>query len=239
MLVKYLSITALLGSTLLFGSVPHEVVDIKPQRIFVPNGFDDNDQVEVVTDGYLPDTCYRLRPTVVVVDVSTKKISIQPKADIFEGVCLDVTVPFTTVVPIATGVPSGTYEIAAYDGSLKQSLFVAPAPTTTPDQYTYAPVEKVSVKNTALGAHTAILSGRYTNTCSVTETIKVTVTGQTLQVLPIMKQLEKDPMGNPCAAQERAFEEKVTLPKLATGRYLLHVRSLNGNSVNEVFNSGI
>ena len=224
-------------NSLLFGSLTREIVDINPQHLFVPSGFDDNDQVEIITDGYLPDTCYRIRPTQVFIDLDKKRITVQPKAQLFPGVCMDVTVPFTTVVPISAGVPTGNYEITTKNGSLKERLFVAPAPFSSPDDYLYAPVDKATVENTMQGTQTATVYGRFTNSCSMIDNIKITVTDKTIQVLPVMKQSDKDQHGNPCAAEERPFEERITLPKLATGRYLLHVRSLNGQSVNQVFNS--
>lgn len=228
---------ALIFTPTTFADIADEVVDITPRNIFVPQGFDDNDQIEVVSDGYLPDTCYRVRPTHVRVDVDKKRILVQPRAQVFPGVCMDVTVPFSTTVSLGFGIPAGNYEITTGKGEVKERLVVGEAQSIAPDDYLYAPVDTATIRTTTDGKQKAVLMGRFTSTCWVMDTTKITVTGKTLQVLPMMKELDKDPNGNQCKLQERPFEEIVELPALAKGRYLLHVRSLNGQSVNEVFNT--
>ncbi len=69
-------------------------------------------------------------------------------------------------------------------------------------------------------------------------TVNVARTGKTIQVLPVAEKLARDPAGKPCVREERSFEWTVELPKLPPRtRFLLHVRSMNGQFVNAVFGS--
>jgi hypothetical protein len=63
-------------------------------------------------------------------------------------------------------------------------------------------------------------------------------TGRTIQVLPILQLRSKDAAGAPCRRVELPFRLARNLPPLGAGRYLLHVRSLNGRSLNFPFTVG-
>lgn len=211
-----------------------ELVDLKPTTLFVPVGFDDNDSVVAVVDGYLPDTCYRLRSSEVTTDLSAKTITVQPKAVRLPGMCMDVTVPYTQVVDLGT-LPGGTYSISTPDQSMNETLHVKRATTEKPDDYLYAPVDSAQIEVQGTAKLRTILKGRLTNTCLRIQEVKVINSGKTIEVLPIMEQLDEAPGGLECATKEIPFEQKVALPRLTPGRYLLHVRSLNGQAINEVF----
>src|SRR5687768_6583889 len=126
------ALTTMLGTNLAHAA-DEGLEDVKARILFVPNGFDDNDETVVVVDGYLPDTCYRLRSTDVQVDVEKKSIMVQPRAYVHkEGVCNDVTVPFSTVVSVGV-IPSGTYTVSSRDGKLNERLVVKEAIKPGPD----------------------------------------------------------------------------------------------------------
>lgn len=211
-----------------------QIVDIEPTAIFVPVGFDDNDDVVAVVDGYLPDTCYRLRSPEVKTEVESQKVWVQPKAVLYPGPCMDVTIPFSTVVHLGS-VKRGNYSVSTVSGMTKETLAVKPSTKKQPDDYLYAPVEKAQIETLGNGQLRAILSGRFTNNCLKIDQVKVTNSGKTIEVLPIMKREEQTENGDTCKKSLVSFEEKVMLPELKAGRYLLHVRTLNGHSVNEVF----
>ena len=211
-----------------------EVVAVNPKYLFVPVGFDDNDDVGVVVDGYLQDTCYRLRPTLVQVDAAKKKIVVQPTAVVYPGPCMDVTVPFTSTVSLGHNVPVGNYTVTNMDGTLQERLEVTKSSSIGPDDYLYAPVDSAEVSKEN-GKLVATVKGRFTSNCLEMGAVNIITTGKTLQMLPIMKQMEKPAGGEVCKSVESSFEQKVAMPELAKGRYLLHVRSLNGQAVNVVF----
>jgi hypothetical protein len=113
-----------------------------------------------------------------------------------------------------------------------ERLQVKRATQPGPDDYLYAPVDRVHVSRDSSGKLIATIQGRFTNTCLTIEEMRVINSGKTLELLPIMKHEES----GSCQKQEIAYDKSVALPALANGRYLLHVRSLNGQAVNEVFN---
>lgn len=209
--------------------VESRLVDVKIQNLFVPYGYDDNDEVVVILDGYLPDTCFKLAGSEVKRDGD--KITITQKAREYSGNCFDVTVPFTTTVKLGV-LAKGDYAVVVNRGVLTDKLNVKEATKAGPDDYLYAPVEAVRVE-----AGNAILQGRFTNNCLKIEDVKLSHTGKTVQVLPIMSLLTPSEAGHACETGEFTFSRSVGLKdlKLDAGRHLLHVRSLDGQSVNAVF----
>ena len=232
--VGILSVLLICSKTVPVMAVGAELIDIEPTAFFVPVGFDDNDDAVVVVDGYLPDTCYRLRPAEVTVDLAKKRIVVQPKATRFPGLCLDVTVPYSTVVHLGV-VPDGSYTVTTKQEKAVERLDVKKATIQAPDDYLYAPVDSLQVQILSGGKMRASLMGRFTNTCLKIKEVKLINSGKSLEALPIMQQLDKAEGGGACENKEIPFEYKLDLPLLNPGRYLLHVRSLNGQSVNEVF----
>lgn len=207
-----------------------KVVDVEARQLFVPVGFDDNDEVVVVLDGYLRDTCHKMTEAVVQKDLAHNTIQIQQRARVFEGgVCLDMTVPYTNVIHLGA-LPTGSFTIATNQGKVIERLNVNRAASPGPDDHLYAPVDSARIADGKV-----VLEGRFTNTCLQIQEVKVEHTGNTIQVLPIMSLVPETQAGGKCEATEVAFEQSVALPALNAGRYLLHVRSLNGQSVNIVF----
>lgn len=211
-----------------------EIVEMEPLTLFIPVGFDNNDDVVAIVDGYLPDTCYRLRSATVETDLTTNRIVVQPKAVRFPGPCMDVVIPYVSVVHLGT-LPAGKYAVATRTGKVKENLEVKRSSNPGPDDHLYAPVESAKVELQANGTFVAHLYGRFTSTCSKISEVKVINSGKTFEILPIMQQLDKTASGAACEKKEIPFSHTIGLPQTQAGRHLLHVRSLNGQSVNEVF----
>ncbi len=207
------------------------LVMVKASEVFVPQGFDDNDEAVAVVDGYLPDSCYRLAHTEAKFDQATKSFKVIQWARKFDGVCLDLKVPFFTEARLGM-VPMGDYQVRAF-GAAVQNLGIKEAANSGPDDFLYAPVDAVRVDHEEVeGEFTATLQGRFTNTCMKIDDVKVIGDARSLVVLPVMKMTGQDN----CRDQEVPFSWKVDLPSnLPAGRHLLHVRSLNGKSINQVF----
>ncbi len=236
---SFLTLTLLTGFTFFTAPATAETwpreVDIAAESLFVPAGFDDNDETMVILDGYLPSACHRLTAPTIQVDAASKKIVVGARAKEFKGVCPDVTVPFTQTVTLGQ-LERGDYAVVSKDGKHTNMMQISHATAAGPDDYLYAMVEKAHVIYPVPHKWVAVIEGRFTNTCLGLEETKVTVTGNTIQVLPIMNFVEPTNPKVPCRAQQRPFRTVVELPHLpADGRYLLHVRSLNGQAVNEVF----
>ena len=227
--MKFLScIFGLIAAGSALGAVRGTTTAVEARHLFIPNGYDNNDEVQVVLEGFLPDTCHKQRQAEVKVDAAAKKIVVEPRAQIMTGVCQDVTVPYTSEIYLGQLAP-GTYEVQTKNGKLKERLVVKEAAKPTPDDHLYAPVDHASV-DFAGGKTTITLYGMFTNSCLRIEDVKLTNSGKTLEILPIMKA-----DGQRCQAEERPFVHRKELPELDLGWYLLHVRSLNGQAVNVVF----
>ena len=227
-------LTALAMNSIAHADTPRFSPIRDTRSLFVPVGFDDNDDVVVVLDGYIGDPCDKLRAPKVIIDKANGSITITPMKERVGENCPEILVPYQQVVNLGT-LPMGTYAVQTFDDKLGEILSVKKAPFATPDDHLYAPVDSAHVSVQVSGTMTATVRGRLTDSCLSIEKVEVLPSGRTMVVLPIMKKSATDPQGAACQPIERPFESRVELPVLTAGRYLLHVRSLNGQSVNEVF----
>lgn len=219
------------------------VVDIAPVRVFTPLGFDDNDNVQVVLDGELDNTCYRLGPVQKQVDHAKQRVYIRQQAYFYSSAwCAQVRVSY--VQPVNLGIMrSGVYEVYLYDrhGAAKSMgmLPIAVSKSANPDDYLYAPLLSAHLEKSTVSAgggktrpsYKVVLNGAFNNTCMHFKETKIMVRPkqQVIEVLPIVE-IE----GTACAQIVTEFTESVSLGGLPQGRYLIHIRSLNGQSLNQI-----
>ncbi len=227
-------ICSIFGHSIMADTIPPtgRVVDVASQNLFVPIGFDDNDETLVVLDGYLADTCYKITPAVVTKDLEHHQIIVEQQAREFPGICFDMTVPFTTVVKVGV-LPEGEFTVITNHGQMTQRLPVKRAPTTSPDDYLYAPIDSAQVDQNSDGTFFAMLNGRFTTTCASIDRVIITNHEKTIEVMPVMS--IKNQADRSCAPLVFPFHKEITLPEVEPGAHLLHVRSLDGQSVNVVF----
>jgi hypothetical protein len=231
MTIKTLALAAMVSGAAY--SAPAGLVPVETERLFVPAGFDDNDNVEVILDGYLPSGCYKLTRPEVSVNPATRRITVTPMARYFEVPCIEALVPYTYEVQLGA-LPAGDFEIVSNGGNLTQKMHVDEARNAGPDDYLYAPVDTVHVAKREGGVRhsVAIIEGRFTNNCMQFKEVNVITSGATIQVLPVIEMADRPD----CEDVEAPFRRLVDLPEdLTAGRHLLHVRSLNGQAVNLVF----
>ena len=206
-----------------------EIVNIAARGVFVPMGFDDNDEVVVTLDGYLPNSCYKVVEALVTSDLATKTITIQQQAKYVGGTCLMALVPYTTSVKLGV-LPEGEFKIVSNRGNMTEPLKVERSANAGPDDFLYAPVDNVYIQRIQGGGTVATIEGRFTNTCMRWKEHKIFYTGRTIQLLPIIEVGDQN-----CEEREVQFSQVIPIADLQPGRYLLHVRSLNGLSLNNVF----
>lgn len=231
--IKLAVVGSLVGAVA-FGTMAHadsvgDIVNVSALNLFAPVGFDDNDETVVVLDGYLPNSCYKVADPEIIKDLANKSITVQPKARFVGGICLMALIPYSTEVKLGV-LPKGDYSLVTNRGSATEALTVAASTTAGPDDFLYAPVDSVSIEKAADGTISAVLQGRFTNSCMQWKENKIFYTGKTIQLLPVIEMSEVD-----CQEMETPFRQVVPLNDMQPGRYLLHVRSLNGASVNNVF----
>ena len=205
-----------------------------PENVFTPMGFDDNDNSQVVLFGNLPDTCHKVGPMHYRVDKEKKTIFVRNEVYFYSGCwCADVLVPYTQALNIGV-LNAGNYEIAVEkpDGSFQKmaALPIAVATTLSPDDYLYAPVEYVHLEKHGADAPELVVNGVFHNSCMILKELKVTYRpNHVIEVQPIAE-LE----GTNCTSDARLFSQKIKLTGTLKGRTLIHVRSLNGQSLNQV-----
>jgi len=225
----------LVAMCLVFSAAAHARGFIKTENVFVPNGFDDNDEVQVIADGYLENPCQKISESTVKKDLHAKRIVVEVKAIMETVFCnWDFRVPFTRVLSLGQ-MPEGDYTVMTEDGKIVEKLSVARAKSSSPDDKLYAPVDRVRVKLNQNGEFEAIIEGRFPDDCSTIGELELTNSGKTLEILPLMVREKKHP--GQCEPRQVPFEATKILPSLKPGKYLVHVRSLNGQSENAVFST--
>ena len=208
-----------------------ELVPVSVQQAFIPVGFDDNDEVEVVLDGQLPNGCYRIATPRQRLDPVTNTIEVTAMAFYYPGDCDPFVVPFT--ISANVGVLAATDYVVKVGGVAPMALTVKHSTSVGPDDFLYASVDQVSIEVIPeRRSIIAYITGRFTNSCMGWDRVELTDSGETLELLPIIQMRA----GSDCHAVDVHYKGvKVALPWRKMGRYLLHVRTMSGKSANNVF----
>lgn len=204
--------------------------DIKlPVRgVFLPNGFDANDDTEAIVSVFAPTPCDTPQWRVerdgnnIKIDVTATR-SISP-----DRVCIDMAVKHLITIPLGQ-LNEGTYTIKVNpDAPSTQSalLKISPPSNISIDNYLYANVEHVRINQNRTQV---TLFGTNPSDCVALKEIKFTSNGlNTYAILPIMEKIKDD-----CPVVDVPFEYTVDLPHdFGTDMFLVHVRSLKSRSVN-------
>ena len=206
------------------------LLSVPVRHVFVPSGFDDNDNVQVVLEGAFPDTCHKLAHTEVLKSDDGKSLEVIQWARKFFGICIPTTVPFTSEVSLGR-LAAGSYTIASV-GVAPKAMTINQAVTSSQDESLYAPVTRVTVGRQDSGHYMAKIQGRLPNDCFALEKTEIQTQEQVLVLLPVLKYEDS----GHCSADQKPIEFMVDLPRdLGAGKYLVHVRSMSGKAVNAVF----
>ncbi|MEK7355323.1 MAG: hypothetical protein AAB250_02670 [Bdellovibrionota bacterium] len=197
-------------------------------HMYAPGGFDSNDQVQIVGEGIFRNTCYRPTEPKVRIDELKHQIFVGPAAYEYSGFCLQVILPFTRVVDVGILKP-GKWEI--FQGPQADRLgevTVRAAITDSADDFLYAPISQAFFQQKGTGAD-VLITGEFSNSCMQLDSVMVTIEPEVLVLQPVAKM---DTTAGVCKDGKFPFSKKVSIKILPLGRYLLHVRSMNGNAVN-------
>lgn len=197
---------------------------------YIPNGFDSNDQVQFVIEGTYRDTCSKSAGTRFSVNTASKTIQVSPYEYRYSGPCLDVLVPHNEVVNLGIVQP-GRYQVVHSSGRQLGQLNVNLAVASSPDDYLYAPISQAYIRNVN-GRMALTLSGVFTNSCMKIQKVVSNVQNNVVTVQPLALLL---PTATNCIHGRFPFEETTYVNVTRSGRYLLHVRSLNGEAINSLF----
>lgn len=205
------------------------------ENVFVPSGFDSNDNSEVIVTGTLPNLCHRYPQTKVV--VNGNKIDIRVEALYYSPsspFCPQLLVPFMETVNLGV-LDKGMYKITVNGQSPRRghrfssAIKVVEAPSDAVDDFIYANVEYV---DKTPHSRTVVLKGHNPSDCFEFQEIKtVSNNKDTIAVLPILKKVHEY-----CPLKMVSFEYEMEVPRgLPAEKVLLHVRAMNGKSVNSLF----
>ena len=211
-------------------------VEVEINKVYIPKkGFDDNDNIEAIAVGDLPNPCFTLSH--VYAEKTTTGFTVHQMAWKSEkGLCrtgdlIEDPVPFAS--PVAIGqLDIGSYVIGG-DGSKKRSFEVGEALTTKIDNFNYAIIRSVSSEQYYYNGDpiTFEVRGLLPDCTKLEESPNVEVLDDTILVLPIVKK-----SGEPCIHYAKPFKKSYTVGPLRPGSYLIHVRSRGGNAAYQPFN---
>lgn len=231
-LITALSLIPVLG----FAALPNSYeASVPVDHVYSPAGFDSNDNTEVAITGFLPNLCYKAPKSTVT--VTNGKINIAMKAmrnDNAMGFCAIVRLPFVEYINIGV-LDKGKYDITVNEASPYQKsskLAVAEASSNSIDEIVYANVEEVV--RVANETRTIQLKGYNPSDCFELKEIVIKDNGSdTYSILPKMKQIRAH-----CPKKMIPFTYEVEVPQnLEADKVLLHVRVMDGRSVNAFFNN--
>ncbi|HEX4926206.1 MAG TPA: hypothetical protein VFV50_19085 [Bdellovibrionales bacterium] len=228
-----LVLTVLVSQSVIADPTQPVLVQVPVQAAYIPSGFDSNDKAQIVVEGYLPNSCYRIGVAEAFVDQATNTVKVRQNAYMYNGMCLQMIIPFTLVVNVGL-LEQGDYRVI--DEKTSNELGRLPVKLSLhsePDDHLYAAVQDTTIYLDQQKRLVAKMEGYFPDTCTKLEEVRIIrENSNVVAVLPIAKRVDT----GLCRRVLVPFVKHVLLPSLNKGRFLLHVRSLNGQAVNKMFN---
>jgi hypothetical protein len=228
-LIVYMSLNLLTAFNAQAAVTDPVVVPVSYKNIYVPNGFDTNDSVQLVADGIFSNACYKIAQPRVWVEDKKRVINIEPRAYQYSGACAMVLIPFQQTIEVGIISSPGRYDITDGDGKVIGNIDIKPATSSLEDDFLYAPVHKVT-SNEANGSHNLTIKIEFSQSCMKMKEVKVTQSENVIVVQPIARIIP-----GPCAMGYFPVTETVDLGPLDKNkRFLIHVRSSGSQALNEI-----
>ena len=234
-MMKVKLLIAVLGFIASIGAWANEQPMI--EKIFIPEGYDTTDIVEVVLKGYFLDACNTLETPEVKIDIENKKITITPRSYRTEqDLCVQMISPFTQVINLGR-LPVGGYrvEIASHP-HLQDHLKIESSGTQNTDNFLYAPVEYADVKKQSNSLIWVTLHGRYPLLKRGCMKIKGVIINEYKNNVIVIQPISEIDDDTTCASYPAGadFSYSIIVPEVKADEALIHVRTLNGGSYNRV-----
>lgn len=201
-------------------------------EVFSPVGFDSNDNSEIVVSGWLPNLCHKSPKSTYSISGRTINITVSAlKYDSSNPFCPEMIVPFVETIKVGI-LDKGKYDIVVNGKTPyeKQSkIKIDESSSNAVDDFIYANVHYIEQE---IGNNVVTLKGYNPSDCFVLDDIKFVSNGiNAYSVLPIMKKVRDF-----CPMKLVPFSYDIEVPQsLQHNKVLLHVRSMDGNSVNTLF----
>ncbi len=202
--------------------------EVPSKGIYIPKGYDTNDDIELIAEGYLPNLCYKNPHTLVTVEQNKVHVTLQAWTnDNGEVPCAEMIVPFIHTFSVGV-LDRGNYEVLL-NGKKTGELFVEESSSSAIDDLIYANVEVIE---RVPGENKVIIHGHHPSFCLEFNEFQIFHNDKDVfSVLPVMKQVSDF-----CPLKMTPFSLELEVPSsLENNPVLLHVRSMNGKSVNSLF----
>lgn len=214
-----------------------EIILSPVEHLYIPEGFDSNDSVELVIAGSFANACYsrnQVEVTVAqdVIDITVTAIAPDKSLALLSKKCVDMIVPFKEVVTVGN-LQGGDYVVRVNHKSafeLTDTLKITEASSNAIDNHIYAAIDWVEQKS----KDEFVLHGwRYSNCVDLKKVEVISNNKDTFSILPVMKQTADV---CPMKGMPIAYPVKVNLSSVKMTKPLLHVRTMDGKSVNAFVN---
>lgn len=231
--MKNLLVAAMaISSAMAMGSTPIEKL-VPVDHVYLPSGFDSNDNVEIVITGFLPNLCHKSPASKVKIEGG--KVNIEMTSLYYQAsnpYCPEMVVPFTETVTLGL-LDKGNYEITVNGKSaweLSGNMKIAESTSNAVDEFNYAYVNYIDKE---VGDGVVAFKGYNPSDCFVLDEIThVSNEKDTYSVLPKMKQVSEF-----CPMKLVPFTYDWEVPTdIRDDKVLLHVRTMEGRSVNTIYN---
>lgn len=231
LIFAFFSILPLLG----FSQTSEIEVNVPITNVFVPTGFDSNDEIDIIIEGILPTLCH-FNPSVSIAEKKSQNLIIVAKANLLNAHCVKTYIPFMKVLKLKN-FQAGAYRLLFKNPShhipgLNLQIKPVPLLITPPinyiqDENIYANVESVY----SLDKDTIAIRGTHPSDCFKLKEIKLIVDKS--NILVVLPKMERD-QNVSCLPQKLIpFEYNIDLrEKNLDERTLIHIRSMSGQSHN-------
>lgn len=232
--------TIVLGALLSFNCFAYDVKTVEIENAFIPpEGFDNNDKIEVVLTGRMPSLCYELGETKLKFEKATKTFELTQlvnKRDYLncEENQTGLKPRFQQTISLGR-LEVGEYKIQYQDsGAYKNFKVSNPANRETIDDNLYAPITSAFIPD-FVGTNQVvrvILGGHLEKSCLQfsEQNVETLYYDDVVVVLPKLLINSND-----CRSQKKQIQNILAFKNLKVGSYLLHIRTLSGGSINKVF----
>ncbi len=214
-----------------------QVIDAPVDHLFVPAGFDNNDNIELVVTGEFPNPCFKRND--VKVEVNDDIIDIKVTAVVSDDkstMCAAMIVPFKENILVGN-LQGGDYKIVVNRNTpfeLKNKMHVAEATSQNQDDHLYAMVNHIDLGFTGGTTGSAFLVGWRTSDCLELDRVEYLSNGSdTLSVMPIMKKVREF---CPMKMTRLYVPIKYNPEEFTHSKLLIMSRTLEGRSVNNLVN---
>ena len=198
-------------------------------HLFIPKGFDNNDNVELVVTGKFPNNCHSRNKVEVMVKNDLIDVKVTALVSTPESGCQPYEFSYSENITVGN-LQAGPYHVNV-NGKLKDTLNVAEAHSESVDDHLYAQVDYVELGFTGGIGGDVRLIGRTTNCLDLDKIEIVSNDKDTYSVLPIMKKVSDS-----CSKEKTFFSYPVRFnpSELRNKNILLFVRTMDGKSVHSI-----